>query len=92
MEVLACWWKQNRILNRGEIFMQTLLGAGGGAGTEISRELSNYTKEIRIVNRNPKKVNDTDQLLKADLTDPKQLDDAVKGSEIVYVTIAFLTI
>ena len=69
--------------------MQTILGAGGGAGTEIARELSNYTKEIRIVNRNPKKVNDTDQLFKADLTDPKQLDDSVKGSEIVYVTIGF---
>lgn len=69
--------------------MQTILGAGGGAGTEITRELLNYTKEIRVVSRNPKKVNDTDQLIKADLTDPKQLDEAVKGSEIVYVTIGF---
>lgn len=69
--------------------MQTILGAGGGAGTEITRELSNYTKEIRVVSRNPKKVNETDQLMKADLTDPTQLDEAVKGSEIVYVTIAF---
>lgn len=69
--------------------MQAILGAGGGAGTEITRELSNYTKDIRVVSRNPKKVNETDQLMKADLTDPKQLDEAVKGSEIVYVTIAF---
>lgn len=69
--------------------MQTILGAGGGAGTEITRELSNYTKDIRVVSRNPQKVNETDQLLKADLTDPKQLDKAVEGSEIVYVTIAF---
>ncbi|MCA2005497.1 MAG: NAD-dependent epimerase/dehydratase family protein, partial [Ignavibacterium sp.] len=69
--------------------MQAILGAGGGAGTEITRELSNYTKNIRVVSRNPKKVNETDQLMKADLTDPKQLDEAVKGSEIVYVTIAF---
>lgn len=69
--------------------MQTILGAGGGAGTEITRELSNYTKEIRVVSRNPKRVNESDQLMKADLTDPQQLDEAVKGSEIVYVTIAF---
>lgn len=69
--------------------MQTILGAGGGAGTEITRELLNYTKEIRVVSRNPKKVNETDQLLKADLTDPAQLDKAVEGSEIVYITIAF---
>lgn len=69
--------------------MQTILGAGGGAGTEITRELSNYTKDIRVVSRNPKKVNETDQLMKADLTDPARLDKAVEGSEIVYVTIAF---
>jgi nucleoside-diphosphate-sugar epimerase len=69
--------------------MQTILGAGGGAGTEITRELSSYTKDIRVVSRNPKKVNETDQLMKADLTDPAQLDKAVEGSEIVYVTIAF---
>jgi nucleoside-diphosphate-sugar epimerase len=69
--------------------MQTILGAGGGAGTEITKELSNYTKDIRLVSRNPKKVNETDQLMKADLTDPAQLDKAAEGSEIVYVTIAF---
>lgn len=69
--------------------MQTILGSGGGAGTEITRELSNYTKDIRVVSRNPKKVNETDQLIKADLTDPAQLNKAVEGSEIVYVTIAF---
>lgn len=69
--------------------MQTILGAGGGAGTEITRELANYTGDIRVVSRNPEKVNDNDLLMKADLTDPKQLDEAVKGSEIVYLTIAF---
>ncbi len=69
--------------------MHTILGAGGGAGTETTRELSNYTKDIRVVSRNPKKVNESDQLMKADLTDAAQLDKAVEGSEIVYVTIAF---
>jgi len=69
--------------------MQTILGSSGGAGTEITRGLSNYTKDIRVVSRNPKKINETDQLMKADLTDPAQLDKAVEGSEIVYVTIAF---
>ncbi|MEW6508687.1 MAG: NAD-dependent epimerase/dehydratase family protein [Bacteroidota bacterium] len=69
--------------------MQTILGAGGGAGTEITREIANYSREIRVVSRNPQKVNNRDQLLKVDLTDPQLLDNAVKGSEIVYVTIAF---
>lgn len=69
--------------------MQTILGAGGGAGTELAKQLANFTKEIKIVNRNPKNVNITDLLFKADLSNPLLLDEAVKGSEIVYVTIAF---
>lgn len=69
--------------------MQTILGAGGSAGKEITKELSNFIKDIRVVSRNPKKVNETDHLMKADLTDTAQLDKAVEGSEIVYVTIAF---
>lgn len=68
---------------------QTILGSGGGAGTELAKQLINYTKDIRLVSRNPKKVNDTDYLIKADLSDPAMLDDAVKGSDVVYVTIAF---
>jgi nucleoside-diphosphate-sugar epimerase len=69
--------------------VQTILGAGGGAGTEITRELSYYTKDIRVVSRNPQKVNETDQLMQADLTDPTSLNKAVEGSDVVYVTIAF---
>jgi nucleoside-diphosphate-sugar epimerase len=69
--------------------MQTILGAGGAAGTELAKQLINYTKEIRIVSRNPKRVNESDQLMQADLSNPTLLDEAVKGSEVVYVTIAF---
>jgi len=69
--------------------MQTILGACGAAGTELAKQLINYTKEIRIVSRNPKKLNDTDQLIQTDLSNPALLGDAVKGSEVVYVTIAF---
>jgi len=69
--------------------MQTILGAGGSAGIELAKRLTNYTKGIRIVSRNPKKVNESDQLFKADLSNPEQLDEAVKDSEVVYITIAF---
>lgn len=69
--------------------MQTILGGGGGAGTELAGQLIKHTDRIRIVNRNPKKVNSGDQIMKADLSDPNSLDDAVKGSEVVYVTIGF---
>ena len=69
--------------------MQTILGSGGSAGTELAKQLINYTNDIRLVSRNPKKVNESDQLMKADLTNSTALDEAVKGSEVVYVTVGF---
>jgi len=69
--------------------MQTILGSGGDAGTQLAKQLINYTKDIRIVSRNPKKVNESDKLMKADLSNPELLEEAVNGSEIVYVTIGF---
>ena len=68
--------------------MQTILGANGIIGTEVAKELyKNFTKDIRLVSRNPKKVNETDQVFSADLMYADQADEAVKGSEIVYMTV-----
>lgn len=69
--------------------MQTILGAGGAIGISLAKALSTYTKDIRLVSRNPKKVNQTDQLLAADLTISEEVIKAIKGSDIVYVTIGF---
>jgi len=69
--------------------MQTILGASGTIGVELAKALKTYTNEIRIVSRNPKKTNDSDELFPADLTDTDQVDKAIEGSEIVYVTIGF---
>ena len=65
--------------------MQTILGAGGVIGDELAKHLTAYTDRIRIVSRNPKQVNDTDETFSADLTDPDQVRQAVEGSEIVYL-------
>lgn len=69
--------------------MQTILGAGGAIGTDLAKELKKYTDKIRLVGRNPKAVNATDELYTADLSDPTTIDKAVQGSDIVYVTIGF---
>jgi len=69
--------------------MQTILGSGGSVGIELAKALKTYTSEIRLVARNPKKVNETDELFKADLTNPEEVDKAIEGSEIVYLTIGF---
>lgn len=69
--------------------MQTILGAGGAIGKQLALELKKYTEEIRLVSRNPKKINETDQLFTADLTNKKQVIDSVEGSEVVYLTVGF---
>ncbi len=65
--------------------MQTILGAGGSIGRELAAELTRYSTRIRLVSRNPKKINETDELLAADLLDTGAVEEAVKGSEVVYL-------
>lgn len=68
--------------------MQTILGANGQIAENLARELhAHYTTAIRLVSRNPKKVNDTDQLFPANLLDARATDKAVEGSEIAYLTV-----
>lgn len=69
--------------------VQTILGSGGGIGVPLARELKHYTDQIRLVSRNPRKVNETDQLFPADVSDLNQIDKAIAGSDVVYVTIGF---
>lgn len=69
--------------------MQTILGARGTIGNDLAKELLTYTDRIRLVSRNPKKINPTDELLAADLTDRNQVFKAVEGSEVVFLTVGF---
>jgi nucleoside-diphosphate-sugar epimerase len=68
---------------------QTILGAGGAIGIKLAKALTTYTTDIRLVGRNPKKVNPTDELYQADLTNRDQVFKSVKGSQVVYLTIGF---
>lgn len=65
--------------------MQTILGANGTIGKELSKLLPTYTDRIRQVSRHPQKVNATDETFAADLLDPKAVSDAVAGSEVAYL-------
>lgn len=68
--------------------MQTILGANGQIAEELAKELKrNYTSDIRLVSRNPKKINDTDTLFPANLLDKEKTDEALKGSQIAYLTV-----
>ncbi len=68
---------------------QTILGAGGAIGVELAKALATYTNEIKLVSRNPKKINASDSLFSANLSNREEVFKAVEGSEIVYVTIGF---
>lgn len=67
--------------------MQAILGASGQIGQELALSLRrDFTDDIRLVSRNPSKVNQTDQLHRADLLDATETRRAVEGSAIVYLT------
>ena len=67
--------------------MQTILGANGTIGSVLAKELRSYTDKIRLVSRNPKKVNETDELFPADLSQIGVVDKAVEGSDVVYLVV-----
>lgn len=69
--------------------MQTILGANGTIGSVLAKELKAYTNHIRLVSRNPKKVNESDELFPADLSDGSQVEKAIAGSEVVYLVVGF---
>jgi len=69
--------------------MQTIIGAGGAIGIELAKALPKYTDKIRLVSRNPRKVNASDEIFTADVLIKQELEEAVKGSEIVFVTAGF---
>jgi nucleoside-diphosphate-sugar epimerase len=69
--------------------VQTIIGSGGTVAIPLAQELKKYVSKIRLISRNPKKVNETDELFPLDVNDLNQIDKAVSGSEVVYVTIGF---
>ena len=69
--------------------MQTILGANGTIGSLLAKELIKYTDKIRLVSRNPRKINESDELFPADLSNPVIVDEAVDGSDVVYLVVGF---
>jgi nucleoside-diphosphate-sugar epimerase len=67
--------------------MQTILGSGGAIGKDLAKDLLRYTPQVRLVSRTPQKVNETDELIAADLTKKEDADRAVAGSDIAYLTV-----
>ena len=66
--------------------MQTILGSSGIIGTELAKNLADYTDKVRLVSRNPKKIDPSNEIFQADLLDAGQTKKAVAGSEVAYLT------
>jgi nucleoside-diphosphate-sugar epimerase len=67
--------------------MQTILGANGTIGRILAKELSKYTDKVRLVSRNPRRINETDELHPVDLLKSGAIDKAVEGSDVTYLTV-----
>jgi nucleoside-diphosphate-sugar epimerase len=66
--------------------MQTILGSGGPIGIELAKELPKFTENIKLVSRNPKHVMGNEKLVKANLLNLEDVEKAVEGSDVVYLT------
>jgi nucleoside-diphosphate-sugar epimerase len=73
-----------------DIMKQVILGAGGSIGKLLAKELKAYKTAIRLVSRNPKKINDDDELYEANLLGKTAVSEAIKGCDIAYL-VAGLT-
>ena len=65
--------------------MQTILGANGVIGRELSPHLRRYTDRIRQVSRAPVSIQPTDELVRADLLDVKATSEVIAGSSVTYL-------
>jgi nucleoside-diphosphate-sugar epimerase len=65
--------------------MHTILGANGVIGRGLSQNLSASAVPIRLVSRNPRRVNAGDEVFAANLLDPAATAQAIAGSDVAYL-------
>lgn len=65
--------------------IHVILGANGNIGNAISKELFQKGIPVRQVSRNPKKVNESDEIVQADLLQSQEVHQSVKGATVVYL-------
>lgn len=65
---------------------KTILGAGGVTANNLTTELLKRGDNLRLVSRSAKPFQGITDLVAADLLNAQAVSDAVKGSDIVYLT------
>ena len=66
--------------------IHTIIGSGGIIADSLATELTKHQIPVRLVSRHPKPIPGTDSHA-ADITDPAQTLEAVRGSAVVYCCI-----
>lgn len=64
----------------------TILGAGGAIALNLTNELLKRGEPVRLVSRSAKPYKGVTDIVSADLLNAQAVSDAVKGSEVVYLT------
>jgi nucleoside-diphosphate-sugar epimerase len=64
----------------------TILGAGGSIARGLTKLLIDHKENLRLVSRNPSLVEGA-EVYPADVSDPREAVDAIKGSDIVYLCV-----
>jgi nucleoside-diphosphate-sugar epimerase len=67
--------------------MHTILGAGGAIGTELVRELALARQQVRLVSRNPKRIEGATDTVSADISNLDETIRAVSGSKVVHLLV-----
>ncbi len=67
--------------------IHTILGAGGTIGKDLAIQLNQLGKTVRVAGRSPTKVNTNDEVVVANAFNLNEVRTAVKGSEVVYLTL-----
>lgn len=65
--------------------MQTILGSGGVISRELFNALMLKQQRIRLVSRRALPVTEDQEVVAADLLQPDQVSDAIRGSDVVYL-------
>ena len=65
--------------------LHVVLGAGGGAGLAITRELASRGIPVRAVNRSGSVAGKGIEAVAGDVTDPADVDRVVAGAAVVYM-------
>ncbi len=66
---------------------QIILGAGGSVGKALAVNLKNFANEIYLFARNPKKVNEDDNLISGDLLSAAQTANALQNMDVAYLVV-----